>query len=145
MTIAMRGSPAGGESPPNNQQDQQSTSTAAPPVTNPQQQQQQTPQQQSPQEEKSEPSENQPVQHDEGGSGGNPAATGAMEVPEDYEPDFPQAELTKLDEMINRPRWVVPVLPKGELEVLLEAAIELCKKGRCNTAIQCVFTSRLQG
>lgn len=28
-----------------------------------------------------------------------------------------------------RPRWVVPVLPKGELEVLLEAAIDLCKKG----------------
>ncbi|XP_061435835.1 probable ubiquitin carboxyl-terminal hydrolase FAF-X [Lethenteron reissneri] len=27
------------------------------------------------------------------------------------------------------PRWVVPVLPKGELEVLLEAAIDLCKKG----------------
>nr|XP_051686462.1 probable ubiquitin carboxyl-terminal hydrolase FAF-X [Oryctolagus cuniculus] len=31
--------------------------------------------------------------------------------------------------MINRPRWVVPVLPKGELEVLLEAAIDLSKKG----------------
>lgn len=30
--------------------------------------------------------------------------------------------------MINRPRWVVPVLPKGELEVLLEAAIDLSKK-----------------
>lgn len=29
-----------------------------------------------------------------------------------------------------RPRWVVPVLPKGELEVLLEAAIELSKKGK---------------
>lgn len=29
-----------------------------------------------------------------------------------------------------RPRWVVPVLPKGELEVLLEAAIDLSKKGR---------------
>lgn len=25
---------------------------------------------------------------------------------------------------------MVPVLPKGELEVLLEAAIDLCKKGR---------------
>lgn len=29
-----------------------------------------------------------------------------------------------------RPRWVVPVLPKGELEVLLEAAIDLSKKGQ---------------
>lgn len=31
---------------------------------------------------------------------------------------------------LSRPRWVVPVLPKGELEVLLEAAIDLSKKGR---------------
>lgn len=40
---------------------------------------------------------------------------------------FPLTELSKLDEMINRPRWVVPVLPKGELEVLLEASIKLCR------------------
>lgn len=45
------------------------------------------------------------------------------------EPEFPVAELARLDEMINRPRWVVPVLAKGELEVLLEAAIALCKEG----------------
>ena len=32
--------------------------------------------------------------------------------------------------IIFRPRWVVPVLPKGELEVLLEAAIDLSKKGK---------------
>lgn len=37
-------------------------------------------------------------------------------------------ELTMFSFM-HRPRWVVPVLPKGELEVLLEAAIDLCKKG----------------
>ncbi|KAG1670256.1 putative ubiquitin carboxyl-terminal hydrolase FAF-X [Nymphon striatum] len=43
------------------------------------------------------------------------------------EPDFPHPELAKLDEMINRPRWVVPVLPKGELEILLDASIEMCK------------------
>lgn len=39
-------------------------------------------------------------------------------------------ELGRLDEMINRPRWVVPVLPKGELEVLLDAAIKLSKEGK---------------
>lgn len=38
--------------------------------------------------------------------------------------------LAKLDEMISRPRWVVPVLPKGELEILLDSSIEMCKKGR---------------
>lgn len=45
---------------------------------------------------------------------------------------FPLSELSKLDEMINRPRWVVPVLPKGELEVLLEASIKLCRAGKGN-------------
>lgn len=47
----------------------------------------------------------------------------------DNQSEFPVTELAKLDEMINRPRWVVPVLPNGELELLLEAAINLCKKG----------------
>ncbi|KAK0066423.1 ubiquitin carboxyl-terminal hydrolase FAF-X isoform X1 [Biomphalaria pfeifferi] len=47
----------------------------------------------------------------------------------DSEPEFPILELNRLDEMINRPRWVVPVLPKGELEVLLDAAIKLSKEG----------------
>ena len=43
--------------------------------------------------------------------------------------DFPLAELDRLDEMLHRPRWVVPVLPKGELEVLLDAAIDLSSRG----------------
>lgn len=51
------------------------------------------------------------------------------EVLECLEPEFPHAELARLDEMINRPRWVVPVLPKGELEILLDSAIILCKQG----------------
>jgi hypothetical protein len=51
------------------------------------------------------------------------------ELAEDEEPDFPIHELNKLDDMINKPRWVIPVLPKGELEILLEATIKLCKQG----------------
>ena len=51
------------------------------------------------------------------------------ELAEGAEPEFPNEALTKLDEMISRPRWVVPVLPKGELEILLESAIALAKKG----------------
>ena len=39
------------------------------------------------------------------------------------------AKLQKLDELISNPRWVIPVLPKGELEALLEASIELAKAG----------------
>ena len=42
--------------------------------------------------------------------------------------NFPVAKLNKLDELISNPRWVIPVLPGGELEVLLEYCIELCKK-----------------
>jgi len=56
---------------------------------------------------------------------------------DDIEVEFPTADMGRLDEMINRPRWVVPVLPKGELEVLLDASISLCKKGE-----QGVFTYR---
>ncbi|XP_057352255.1 probable ubiquitin carboxyl-terminal hydrolase FAF-X isoform X2 [Manis pentadactyla] len=48
---------------------------------------------------------------------------------EDKEPAFPHTDLAELDDMINRPSWMVPVWPKGELEVLLEAAIDLSKKG----------------
>ncbi|XP_046668911.1 probable ubiquitin carboxyl-terminal hydrolase FAF-X isoform X3 [Homalodisca vitripennis] len=46
------------------------------------------------------------------------------------EPDFPHAKLAMLDEKISSPRWVVPVLPEQELEVLMQAAINLCKTGQ---------------
>ena len=53
---------------------------------------------------------------------------------DDQEVEFPHVELGRLDEMINRPRWVVPVLQNGELEVLLDASVALCKKGWCSFA-----------
>ena len=53
-----------------------------------------------------------------------------VEAPPEPEPDpealiaaFPIAKLTKLEELISNPRWVIPVLPKGELEVLLDCSI----------------------
>eukprot|EP00794_Sanderia_malayensis_P010838 gene10838-11990_t len=48
---------------------------------------------------------------------------------ENGEPVYPKNELARLDEMVNRPKWVIPVLPNGELEVLLEATIKLAKQG----------------
>ena len=48
------------------------------------------------------------------------------------EPEFPHQALSRLDEMIHRQRWVVPVLPKSELEVLLDASINLCSRGKRN-------------
>lgn len=42
---------------------------------------------------------------------------------------FPVAKLQSLNQKINNPRWVVPVLPEQELEVLLNYAIKLSKAG----------------
>lgn len=58
----------------------------------------------------------------------NRAAAGEGEGGE-KEPEFPVDVLTSLDEQLNRPRWVVPVLPKSDLEQLLEASIKLAKAG----------------
>uniref|UniRef100_H2XU19 Uncharacterized protein n=1 Tax=Ciona intestinalis TaxID=7719 RepID=H2XU19_CIOIN len=45
------------------------------------------------------------------------------------EPEFPMVELDQLEEMINRTQWVVPVLPNGQLEVLLQCAIKQSTQG----------------
>ena len=58
------------------------------------------------------------------------------------EPEFPHAKLAMLDEKISSTRWVVPVLPDQELECLLQASIDLCKKGmRANIKIKLVLLS----
>nr|XP_029496778.1 probable ubiquitin carboxyl-terminal hydrolase FAF-X isoform X1 [Oncorhynchus nerka] len=112
MTATTRGSPVGGN-------DSQSGQGQAPDA----QSQPPLPQNQTLSPNSS--NENSPVSPpDEQGQGDGPPQL----EEEVEEPAFPHTDLTKLDDMINRPRWVVPVLPKGELEVLLEAAIELSKK-----------------
>ena len=45
-------------------------------------------------------------------------------------PIFPHESLAKLDEMVNKPKWIIPVLPKAELEILVDATIKLAKKGK---------------
>ena len=52
-------------------------------------------------------------------------------------PDFPVEHMLRIDEMINRQRWVVPVLPKISLEVLLDAAINLCQAGEDTQSEHC--------
>ncbi|XP_033842564.1 probable ubiquitin carboxyl-terminal hydrolase FAF-X isoform X2 [Periophthalmus magnuspinnatus] len=110
MTATTRGSPVGGND--SQGQSQAPDSQSQPPL---------------PQNQTSSPNssnENSPVSPpEEQGAGDGPPQL------EEEEPAFPHTDLAKLDDMINRPRWVVPVLPKGELEVLLEAAIDLSKKG----------------
>lgn len=62
------------------------------------------------------------------------AATTATEPNEfpafKQDPEFPHSQLASLEDKINNPRWVIPVLPDQELEVLLDAAIELCRTGK---------------
>uniref|UniRef100_A0A8D2ZT06 ubiquitinyl hydrolase 1 n=1 Tax=Scophthalmus maximus TaxID=52904 RepID=A0A8D2ZT06_SCOMX len=112
MTATTRGSPVGGNDSQGQGQGQAPDAQSQPPL---------------PQNQTSSPNssnENSPVSPpDEQGQGEGPHQL------EEEEPAFPHTDLAKLDDMINRPRWVVPVLPKGELEVLLEAAIDLSKKG----------------
>ena len=43
--------------------------------------------------------------------------------------DFPVEHMIRLNELINRLRWIVPVLPKDSLEILLEASVKLCQTG----------------
>ncbi|KAJ7403014.1 hypothetical protein BTVI_81298 [Pitangus sulphuratus] len=108
MTATTRGSPVGG----NDSQGQAPDGQSQPPL-----QQNQT---------------SSPDSSNENSPATPPDEQGQADAPpqlEDEEPAFPHTDLAKLDDMINRPRWVVPVLPKGELEVLLEAAIDLSKKG----------------
>ena len=49
---------------------------------------------------------------------------------ENGNPIFPHESLAKLDEMVNKPKWIIPVLPKAELEILVDATIKLAKKGK---------------
>lgn len=51
-------------------------------------------------------------------------------TPEKLIASFPTAKLRSLTQKISNPRWVVPVLPEQELEVLLNAAIELAQAGK---------------
>ena len=57
-----------------------------------------------------------------------PPAVPPVQTDQELIENFPVAKLNKLDELISNPRWVIPVLPGGELEVLLEYSRELSKK-----------------
>lgn len=81
-------------------------------------------------------SSRQPVQHEDssesspaevGGGDADSAKEESSEQQSEYE--FSEVLLSQLDELINQPRWVVPVLPDGQLEVLQKAAIKLAKAG----------------
>nr|AAF01346.1 fat facets short isoform [Drosophila melanogaster]AAF01347.1 fat facets short isoform [Drosophila melanogaster] len=58
--------------------------------------------------------------------------------PEKLISSFPTTKLRSLTQKISNPRWVVPVLPEQELEVLLNAAIELTQAGVDHDCEPCV-------
>lgn len=58
-----------------------------------------------------------------------PVVEAEGDVEEMGEPPFPHEKLAVLEEKVSNPRWVVPVLPEQELEALLLASIDLCRKG----------------
>ncbi|VDO12598.1 unnamed protein product [Brugia timori] len=60
----------------------------------------------------------------------------ASERPKEWEDftELPSGMLTRLFDQLHRARWVVPVLPKQELEGLMEVAIVLIKRGTDKTS-----------
>lgn len=56
---------------------------------------------------------------------------------ENGDPVFPHDLLAKLDEMVNKPKWIIPVLPKAELELLMDATTRLAKKGLDVKSAEC--------
>ncbi|XP_065223298.1 probable ubiquitin carboxyl-terminal hydrolase FAF-X isoform X3 [Planococcus citri] len=53
------------------------------------------------------------------------------------DPSFPHNQLASLEDKINNTKWVIPVLPEQELEILLDAAIELCRTGEDSKSEAC--------
>jgi hypothetical protein len=49
---------------------------------------------------------------------------------EDGQVKFPLNDLIKLEEQLNQTRWVVPVLPDGELIKCLRASVRLAAQSR---------------
>ena len=52
--------------------------------------------------------------------------------------NFPLEHLTRLDEQLGRPKWVVPVRQDDDLERLLRASIRLCKEGNFQHTCSCI-------
>ena len=61
---------------------------------------------------------------------GEPPSTKPVEDDSAQNSEFPIDSLTRLDEQLGRPKWVVPVRPGDDLEKLLVAAIRLCREGQ---------------
>ncbi|XP_041564939.1 probable ubiquitin carboxyl-terminal hydrolase FAF isoform X2 [Drosophila elegans] len=69
---------------------------------------------------------------------GSVDSTATLVPPEKLISSFPTTKLRSLTQKISNPRWVVPVLPEQELEVLLNAAIELTQAGVDHDCEPCV-------
>ena len=67
------------------------------------------------------------------------ASSGAVKCEEgDPVVNFPLEHLTRLDEQLGRPKWVVPVRQDDDLERLLRASIRLCKEGNFQHTCSCM-------
>ncbi len=60
---------------------------------------------------------------------------------ENGEPIFPNDDLIKLEEQVNRVRWIVPVLADGELLKCSRAAVRLARQSKFNQKTSKIFFS----
>ncbi len=61
-------------------------------------------------------------------------------IDENGEPIFPNDDLIKLEEQVNRVRWIVPVLADGELLKCSRAAVRLARHSKFNLKHQKSFS-----
>uniref|UniRef100_T1IZS4 ubiquitinyl hydrolase 1 n=1 Tax=Strigamia maritima TaxID=126957 RepID=T1IZS4_STRMM len=105
MTIAMRGAPNGGGDSPQETSPGQNATNNSPQPPQPQVQPQPAQLQQQQQLPQPQPQQQQTVASQSPTDENFDLTDHNGELSENQEPDFPHAELNKLDEMINRPRW----------------------------------------
>ncbi|XP_037946182.1 probable ubiquitin carboxyl-terminal hydrolase FAF isoform X2 [Teleopsis dalmanni] len=75
---------------------------------------------------------------DASSGGDSNTATSDNITPDKLINSFPMVKLITLTQKISNPRWVVPVLPEQELEILLNAAISLTQAGVDHDCEACV-------
>ncbi len=62
--------------------------------------------------------------------GGDGKVADQSDVSEEEEVEFSLSKLKLLDEQLGRPKWVVPVRARDELEMLIRGAITLARQGK---------------
>ena len=73
---------------------------------------------------------------DQDGGDGKVADQSDVSKEEEEEVEFSLPKLKQLDEQLGRPKWVVPVRARDELEMLIRGAITLTRQGKATPTME---------